>query len=133
AGPAHSLALGLDGTVWIWGANAYGYAGRPGPDFCSTEGGEPITCNPTPSRVGGLPGVTAIAAGGAHNLALASRDDMPPPGQLCRWFIGPFLWTSVVDWFGPGRPTDVLSVVALAHDHPRPSPGGGPGTPGHNR
>ncbi len=79
AGPAHSLALGAGGTVWAWGANAYGYAGRPGPDFCSTEGGEPIMCSPTPVRVDGLRGVTAIAAGGAHNLALGSGDDAPPP------------------------------------------------------
>ena len=83
AGPAHSLAVRADGTVWIWRANAYGYAGRPGPDFCCTESGLPITCSPTPSQVDGLRGVSAIAAGGAHNLAVeggTAAAPLPPPG-----------------------------------------------------
>ncbi len=79
AGSAHSLALGGDGSVWVWGANTYGYAGRPGPDFCSTAGGQPMTCNPTPVQVDGLLGMTAIAAGGAHNLALGREDHVVPP------------------------------------------------------
>jgi alpha-tubulin suppressor-like RCC1 family protein len=60
-GEAHSLALAADGTVYAWGANAHGQLGFGAAD----SGGHPV-----PSAVPGLGGITAIAAGYRHSLAL---------------------------------------------------------------
>ncbi|SMB96533.1 Alpha-tubulin suppressor [Thermanaeromonas toyohensis ToBE] len=57
----HSLALKSDGTVWAWGANAYGQLG----DGTTTN-------RLTPVQVWNLSGVVAIAGGGNHSLALKS-------------------------------------------------------------
>ena len=48
AGVDHSLALRGDGTIVAWGDNTYGQTGVPG----------------------GLSGVSAIAAGGRHSMAI---------------------------------------------------------------
>jgi alpha-tubulin suppressor-like RCC1 family protein len=58
----HSLALLNDGTVMAWGGNGIG------PDTCFN--GAP--CSKIPRVVAGLSGVTAIATGDGHNLALLS-------------------------------------------------------------
>lgn len=56
-----SMALKSDGSVWTWGDNQYGELGNGG------------TANSNvPVKVGGLPGVMAIASGAYHSLALAS-------------------------------------------------------------
>ena len=61
AGQAHSLALKRDGTVWAWGHNGYGQLG------IGTMGSQSLAA---PAQVGGLTGVTAIAAGYQHSMAL---------------------------------------------------------------
>ena len=63
AGGHHSLAVKSDGTVWAWGCNDYGQLG----DGTTTN-------RLTPVQTSGLAGVgfTAIAAGGAHSLAVKS-------------------------------------------------------------
>jgi len=66
-GGDHTLALAADGTVWAWGANYSGQLGAPVGDRC---GGLYSTCTPVPTRVPGLTGVVAIAAGYEHSLAL---------------------------------------------------------------
>jgi alpha-tubulin suppressor-like RCC1 family protein len=58
----HSLALKSDGTVWAWGLNNYGQLGNG-----TTNGSNP---NPTAVQVSGVSGVSAIAAGASHSLAL---------------------------------------------------------------
>jgi alpha-tubulin suppressor-like RCC1 family protein len=60
AGAAHSLALLSNGTVMAWGEDEFGELG----DGTIVRGQE------TPTIVSGLSGVTAIAAGGEHSLAL---------------------------------------------------------------
>jgi alpha-tubulin suppressor-like RCC1 family protein/subtilisin family serine protease len=64
AGRNYSLAVRHDGTVWGWGASIDGLGpgvlGLP-PGFTSTS---------TPSQIGGVSNVAAVAAGGAHVLAL---------------------------------------------------------------
>ena len=62
AGDQHSLALLSDGTVMAWGSNK---AGQLGDGF-----GHEVSTVPVP--VSGLSGVTAIAAGSSHSLALLS-------------------------------------------------------------
>ena len=69
AGGYHSIALKSDGTVWTWGDNGYGQLGS----------GAWTDNSLIPVQVSGLTGVVAIAAGGAHTLALKSD------GTLWAW------------------------------------------------
>lgn len=62
AGSDHTVALKNDGTVWTWGYNGTGQLGNGAPL------GE--TPNQTPAQVTGLSGITAVAAGAYHSLAL---------------------------------------------------------------
>ncbi len=59
AGMSHSLALREDGTVWVWGHNTNGQLGD------GTSANRNVA-----SRASELTGVTLIAAGANHNLAL---------------------------------------------------------------
>jgi alpha-tubulin suppressor-like RCC1 family protein len=63
-GYEHSMALKNDGTVWTWGWNLYGQLGQGnnGEDYNST----------VPVKISSLSGMTAVAAGGYHSLALKS-------------------------------------------------------------
>jgi alpha-tubulin suppressor-like RCC1 family protein len=69
AGGFHSLALGSNGWVWAWGYNGDGQIG----DGTTTSRSQPVMVR------GGLSGVTAIAAGTQHSLAL--RED----GHVYAW------------------------------------------------
>jgi alpha-tubulin suppressor-like RCC1 family protein len=60
AGSAHSLALLAGGTVEAWGEDEFGELGN----------GTIVRGHESPVTVSGLSGVTAIAAGGEHSLAL---------------------------------------------------------------
>ena len=63
AGSDFSLALTTNGTVTAWGDNSAGQLG------IGTTGNNIVT----PKAIGGLTGVTAIAAGFAHGLALLAN------------------------------------------------------------
>ncbi|MCI2253885.1 Ig-like domain-containing protein [Domibacillus sp. PGB-M46] len=60
AGAEHSVALKRDGTVWAWGRNTTGQLGNS----------ETKDVNSRPQQVPGLIGITEIAAGDNHTLAL---------------------------------------------------------------
>ena len=60
-GTFHSLALKNDGTVWSWGTNTSGQLG---------DGTGNTALPGQPVQILGLSGITAISAGGFHNLAL---------------------------------------------------------------
>jgi len=79
AGDSHSLALCSDGTVVAWGNNSFGQLG----DNTTTLRRAPVAVN-TASGTSALFGktVTAIAAGGSHNLALCSD------GTVVAWGCG---------------------------------------------
>ncbi len=63
AGQAHSLAVKTDGTVWSWGLNSSGQLG----DNTSTQRTAPVQVGVAGSW---LTGVTGLAAGATHSLAL---------------------------------------------------------------
>lgn len=63
AGSAHTIALTDTGEVWAWGNNDQGQLG----DGTTTQSMLPV-------QVAGLSGITAIAAGGGHNLAYRASD-----------------------------------------------------------
>jgi uncharacterized repeat protein (TIGR01451 family) len=73
AGSDFTVALKSDGTVWAWGDDSSGQAG-PQP--------QGSTIRVTPAQVPNLSGVTAIAAGGSHALALKSD------GTVWAWGFG---------------------------------------------
>ncbi|OYU46463.1 MAG: hypothetical protein CFE44_01995 [Burkholderiales bacterium PBB4] len=62
AGCSHSVALKADGTVWAWGFNFEGQLGAATSAILQR----------TPVKVGGLSGISAIASGNDHTLALGS-------------------------------------------------------------
>src|ERR687894_1416992 len=67
-GVNHSLALKNDGTVLAWGLNQDGQLG----DGTNTDSSTPVEVEDPNDPSGYLSGVSAIAAGGAHSLALKS-------------------------------------------------------------
>lgn len=74
-GDDFSLGVRSDGTVWAWGANYYGQLGM---------GAFSDAAHPNPARVTGLTGVTSVAAGWAHALALKSD------GTVWAWGLNRF-------------------------------------------
>ncbi len=71
AGADHSLALLSNGTVMAWGEDASGELGD----------GKIARSHQAPVAVSGLSGVTAIAAGGQHSLALLSNGTVATWGE----------------------------------------------------
>jgi alpha-tubulin suppressor-like RCC1 family protein len=69
AGAAHTLALDVEGQVWVWGQNASGQAGL------GTAGGTVLV----PTKVPSLSGIQAVAAGANFSLALDEQ------GRLWAW------------------------------------------------
>lgn len=63
SGTGQALALKKNGTVWGWGKNSEGQVGNG-------AGGDGVAYCDKPIQVKNLSGVTAIAAGNAHSLAL---------------------------------------------------------------
>jgi alpha-tubulin suppressor-like RCC1 family protein len=74
AGRYHSLALKDDGTLWAWGVDQFGQLGD-----AAEVPPDPYAAPLGPVQVGGLNGVTKIAAGLTHSLALTSD------GTLWAW------------------------------------------------
>src|SRR6185369_13551775 len=102
AGFLYTLALKDDGTVWAWGANWYGQLGN------GTNINQYTT---SPNMVIGLTGVTAIAAGYAHAVAL--KND----GTVWAWGLNSFS----PDALGDGTPVQVTGLTGVtavaAHRH----------------
>ena len=80
------MALLGDGSVRDWGFNAGGLLGTgsmTGPESC---GGE--ACSTVPVAVSGLSDVSAIASGGAHNLALLGNGTVRAWGYNAEGMLG---------------------------------------------
>jgi alpha-tubulin suppressor-like RCC1 family protein len=66
SGMQHALALRNDGTVWAWGYNGFGQLGTVNPAGFSN----------IPLEVNGIAGITAIAGGAYHSLALKGNGEV---------------------------------------------------------
>ena len=71
AGRYHTVAVGIDGTIWGWGNNENGQLGLTSAQTCSNTLRN-SACSASPQQMAGLSGVTALAAGEDHTLALKS-------------------------------------------------------------
>jgi alpha-tubulin suppressor-like RCC1 family protein len=105
AGWSHSLALDASGTVHAWGTNSEGQlgdgttTGRLSPVVVSGPSGQPLT------------GVTAIAAGWFHSLAIG------PGGTVFAW------GSNFAGQLGDGTTTDRLSAVVVSGPNGQPLSG----------
>ncbi|MBF0487186.1 MAG: hypothetical protein HQK98_03410 [Nitrospirae bacterium] len=101
AGKYHSMALNSAGSVKAWGQNKYGQLG----DSTTTE-------RHTPVQVSGLTtGVTAIAAGGFHSLALTSGGAVYAWGYNAYGQLGN---NSTTDSHSPVQLSSLTNVIAIA-------------------
>jgi alpha-tubulin suppressor-like RCC1 family protein len=81
AGGEHALALLSDGTVMAWGADEYGQLGNSSVLAGGEEGEEQPRFSDAPVAVEGVSGVTAIAAGLHHSLALLAGGTVTAWGE----------------------------------------------------
>jgi RHS repeat-associated protein len=105
AGHDHSVALKSDGTVWGWGYNRYGQLGN-GSNTDSSVPVQVITGNHS-----FLTGVTKIAAGNYHSLALKSD------GTVWAWgsnALGELGNNSTTDSNKPVQVRNLTGVTAIA-------------------
>jgi alpha-tubulin suppressor-like RCC1 family protein len=92
-GSTHSVALAEDGTVWSWGLNQYG-----------KRGFDPMVgLFVTPLQIPDLAGVTAIAAGTNHTMAL--KDD----GTVWEWGLSS---TGTESWI-PAQVPGLSGIVRI--------------------
>ena len=106
-GGGHALALKADGTVWAWGSNGNGQLG----DGTGRAGDGPITIARVPVRVSGLSGVIAVAAGGAHSLAVKAD------GTVWAWGFNQYGQLgngSNQDSYVPVRVPGLVGAIAVA-------------------
>jgi RHS repeat-associated protein len=124
----HSLALKADGTVWAWGSNEHGQLGNGAID--------PAADYPTPAQVTGpggvgfLTGVTAIAVGTHHNLALKGDGTVWAWGRNANGQLGDNTTASrpaPVQVKGPGGVGVLTGVTAIGagSDHSLAAKGDG--------
>jgi alpha-tubulin suppressor-like RCC1 family protein len=110
-GYGHSLALKSDGTVWAWGNNAEGQLGNG--TICTTS---QLCGVATPAQVIGLTGVTAIAAGDAHSLALKSDGTVWAWGNNASGQLGngTFCTPTICGTATPVQVSGLTNVTAIA-------------------
>src|SRR6266481_9388501 len=94
------------GTVWAWGLNGSGQLGNG-----------TFTNSNTPAQVSGLSGVTAIAGGAEHSLALKSDGTVWAWGNNALGQLGNGTFTdsnTPVQVLGPGGLGYLTGVMAIA-------------------
>jgi alpha-tubulin suppressor-like RCC1 family protein len=107
-GDNHTVALGIDGSVWAWGDNSSGQLG----DGTTDQSTVPVPV----STAGGLPGITAIAAGGNHTVALGIDGSVWAWGDNSSGQLGDGTNTNRLS---PVQVSNLSNVIAIAagHDH----------------
>ena len=112
AGSEHSLALRNDGTVWAWGRNDDGQLGLNTNDNHTV----PYQVH-GPENVGYLSGITAVAAGSGHSLAVGND------GHVYTWGWNGFgqlgINSNNTHWYpvpvhGPGNVGNLTGITAVA-------------------
>jgi alpha-tubulin suppressor-like RCC1 family protein len=96
AGAAFACALLADGSVWCWGADDHQQLGHQDLDadvpckWAAPEGGTNVgLCNPKPTQVLGLAGVTQIAVGNDFACALLGTGEVDCWGSNDQGQLGP--------------------------------------------
>ncbi len=101
-GDRHTVALKNDGTVWTWGEDASGQLG------IGIRDNDP---HPTAVQVSGLTGVTAIASGSFHTIALGSDGTVWTWGYNLDGQLGD---GTMVDKYSPVQVSGLTGVTAIA-------------------
>lgn len=99
---SHTLAVGQDGTVWAWGNGGFGMLG---------DGSVASHVVPSPVQVAGLTGVTAVAAGYFHSLALKNDGTVWAWGGNASGELGD---GSTADRAAPAQVAGLTGIVAVA-------------------
>jgi alpha-tubulin suppressor-like RCC1 family protein len=114
-GADHTIALANDGTVVAWGYNGYGQLG-----INSTA----TTYGYTPAKVLNLSGITAISAGGHHNLALTNTGNVWAWGYNASGQLGVTGVNATTSYFYPtpamdaaGAPLANITRIAAGGSH----------------
>ncbi|MFN8523147.1 MAG: polymorphic toxin-type HINT domain-containing protein [Chloroflexota bacterium] len=117
AGGGHAFARKADGSLWVWGQNLVGQLGVPSEPSCDHG-----TCAPV--QVTGLTGLTAVAAGRLHSLAIATA---PPAAALPCEPVPPDMLANVVLLSATGGdPVNTLTGAFEYHHLDTALPGMGP-------
>jgi alpha-tubulin suppressor-like RCC1 family protein len=111
AGRKHAVALRKDGTVWAWGTRDDGALG--GGD-AKPAGSLRVVSALAPVAVPGLEGITQIAVGPRHNLALRRDGRVMSWGANGAGELG--IGTRATGWT-PAEVTGLDRVVAIAAGH----------------
>lgn len=117
SGGGHALALLEDGSVWSWGRDDYGQLGDgPDPDHVPgraqrEHAGRSYWARPRPTRIHGLGGIRALAAGGGHSVAVLDDGSMVSWGDNDRGQLGDGTTNHRPN---PGAVTGLSGVVAAA-------------------
>ena len=108
AGRKHAIALRKDGTVWAWGVREDGAVGDGGG---KPAGSARVLSATAPVAVRGLTGITQIAAGQTHNLALTRDGKVMSWGSNSTGELG--VGTRETGWT-PAEVTGLTNIVAIA-------------------
>ena len=108
AGRKHAIALRKDGTVWAWGLRDDGAVGD---GDAKQAGGLRVLSATAPVAVRGLAGITQIAAGPTHNLALTRDGKVMSWGSNGAGELG--VGTRTNGWT-PAEVPGLVNIVAIA-------------------